>query len=246
LGRFEEGKAVLDKGLANALEVSDSRANAIAWVQFMHSWLSYFEGDGDNTVHHAQKGVKGWEEVQFEAGIGLAWSQLGAGYYLLEEYETARNHAEKGLELQKEVGMPIGLPICYWILALIHSALGDLKNAKDCAEEALKLCQEFKYRSVEGWAWMALGSIVGKADPAQINVAEKHIRQGISIHEELKAKAFSAQGYLSLGEVFADAGQRDKAIENLKKAEAMYLEMKVTPRSHWLTRTQQALERLTL
>jgi hypothetical protein len=33
-------------------------------------------------------------------------------------------------------------------------------------------------------------------------------------------------------------------LENLKKAEAMYLEMKVTPKSHWLTRTQEALRRL--
>jgi predicted negative regulator of RcsB-dependent stress response len=93
---------------------------------------------------------------------------------------------------------------------------------------------------------MMLGSIVGKADPAQIDVAEKHIGQGISILEELKLRAWYAQGYLFLGELFADAGKKDKAIENLKKAEAMYLEMKVTPKSHWLTRTQGALTRLTL
>jgi len=47
---------------------------------------------------------------------------------------------------------------------------------------------------------MALGSIEGKADPAQMDFAEEHIRQGISISEELKARAVSAQGYLFLGD----------------------------------------------
>lgn len=124
-------------------------------------------------------------------------------------------------------------------------ALGDLKSARDCAEEALKLSQEFNEKQYQGFAWMTLGSIVGKADPAQIDVAEGHIRQGISILEELKAKGIYVGGYLSLGELFADAGQRDKAIENLKIAEAIYLEMKVTPKSYGLTRTQAALKRLT-
>jgi tetratricopeptide (TPR) repeat protein len=176
--------------------------------------------------------------------LGLAWCVLGAGYYLLGEYKTARDHAEKGLMLQKEGGVPSMLPLCYWILALIHSALGDLENAEDCAEEAVKLAKEYNVKSYEGTAWITLGSVMGKADPTQIDVAEKHILHGISMLEELKAKAFYAQGYLFGGELFADAGQRDKAIENLKKAEAMYQEMKVTPKSHWLTRTREALNRL--
>ena len=41
-------------------------------------------------------------------------------------------------------------------------------------------------------------------------------------------------GYLFLGELFADAGMKKEAMENLKKAEAMHLEMKVTPKSYWL------------
>ncbi len=61
--------------------------------------------------------------------------------------------------------------------------------------------------------------------------------------EELKARAMTAQGYLFLGELFADAGKKDVALENLRKAEAMYLEMKVTPRSYWLARTREALDR---
>ena len=47
-----------------------------------------------------------------------------------------------------------------------------------------------------------------------------------------------------MGELFADAGKKGEALENLKKAEELYQEMKVTPQSHWLARTREALDRL--
>ena len=108
----------------------------------------------------------------------------------------------------------------------------------------MKLSNQSQARGFEAQAWMALGSIEGKTDPARTDVAAEHIRQGISIAEECKARAFAAQGYLFLGELFTEAGKKEDALENLKKAEAMYLEMKVTPRSHWFARTQEALHRL--
>jgi len=51
-------------------------------------------------------------------------------------------------------------------------------------------------------------------------------------------------GYLLLGEFFVSAGRKEEALENLKKAEALYLEMEVTPKSYWLTRTKDALKKL--
>jgi hypothetical protein len=44
-----------------------------------------------------------------------------------------------------------------------------------------------------------------------------------------------------LGEVYADTGQQDKALENLKKAEGAFQTMGM---DYWLARTQEALGRL--
>jgi hypothetical protein len=57
--------------------------------------------------------------------------------------------------------------------------------------------------------------------------------------DELKAKPFYAQGHLFLGEIYAHAGQKEKALENLKKAERMYQEMGM---DYWLDRTKKLLE----
>ncbi len=70
---------------------------------------------------------------------------------------------------------------------------------------------------------------------------EEYILQGIKICNELKIKPFSAQGYLFLGELYADSDKREKAWENLEKAQKMFQEMGM---DCWLAKTQEVLDRL--
>ncbi|MBN2027697.1 MAG: hypothetical protein JW854_13150, partial [Actinobacteria bacterium] len=86
--------------------------------------------------------------------------------------------------------------------------------------------------------------IIVEKDSSDVEIAQGYIRQGIAISEEAKTKPLSAQGYLFLGEVFEIACRKKEALENLKKAEQMYLEMKVPPNSYWLTRTREGIARL--
>jgi hypothetical protein len=44
-----------------------------------------------------------------------------------------------------------------------------------------------------------------------------------------------------LGELYAGAGQTEKAVDALKKAMGMFLEMGLDPRSYWVAKTQEAL-----
>ena len=82
---------------------------------------------------------------------------------------------------------------------------------------------------------------MAKADPGQIEAAEGHIRQGISLLEELGILPYSSMGYLWLGEVYAESGRKEEALTNLKKAETMFREMGM---DYWLAKAQEALARL--
>jgi hypothetical protein len=86
-----------------------------------------------------------------------------------------------------------------------------------------------------------LGRVAAKTDPMQIETAEQQILQGISLLEELKLPCFSGYGYLWQGEVYAESGRREEALENLKKAEGMFREMGM---DYWLAKAQAALARL--
>ena len=71
--------------------------------------------------------------------------------------------------------------------------------------------------------------------------AEECIFDGIRLLDELKMEPFAAQGHLFLGELYADTGQKEKAMENLKKAEDNFREMGM---DYWLNKTQEVLDKL--
>jgi len=122
---------------------------------------------------------------------------------------------------------------------VIHNT-SDLKNAQNCIEEAVRLSQNDNTRLWEGYSLMWLGRILGKAE-ASTGDGEEYILQGIKICNELQLKPFSAQGYLFLGELYTETGQKEKALENLKKAEGMF---QVVGMDYWLTKTQEIQDRL--
>jgi hypothetical protein len=63
----------------------------------------------------------------------------------------------------------------------------------------------------------------------------------MKISDELKTRPQCALGYFFLGELHAGAGQKQKALENLKKAETMFQEMGM---EYWLAQAQAALSKL--
>jgi class 3 adenylate cyclase/tetratricopeptide (TPR) repeat protein len=239
LGEFAEGEQLCEKALSFAHKMKHLFSIGAAELQYGH--LYYFKGDGRNTVKHYQSSIEHFEKSQAVQLLPMATNFLGMGYYYLGELITALKFSEKGLKMQMDTGMPYGLPWYHWNLSLIHFDLGNWSEAKLHAEQALNFAQTSHYKWYEGRSWIQLGRIIGKTDKSQIDKAEEHILQGMKILDELKLKPFYALGYTSLGELYADSGQKEKALENLKKAEQMFREMGM---DYWLAKTQEVLERL--
>jgi len=240
LGDFKEGQNLYKKGLRLALEIKDITALSI--LEANHGLdLVLYKGDAENGMKHLQSCIRYCEEGQMLLHLGLAWTGLGWGYYLLGELETAREHMEKGLKMHRDMGLPFFLPLHYCALSLVHFDSGDLKSAQRCAEQALTLSQDNNEKWYEGISGILLGRVLGKAEKSQYAKAEEYILQGIKIFEERKLKPLSSRGYLYLGELYADTRQTEKALEYLKKAEGMFQEMGI---DYWLCRTQEVLERV--
>ena len=155
--------------------------------------------------------------------------------------KTAVDLTEKGLKLHTDLGMTFWRSVCHWLCSRAYFELGDMEEAMTHAELALRFSLKNNERHVQGLSLIWLGRVVAKTDPAQIEAAEQHILQGISLLEELGTKTQVGLGYLWLGEVYAESGRREEALENLKKAETMFREMGM---DYWLVKAQEALARL--
>ena len=235
LGEFTKGEQLCEKALSFANKIN--HPFSIGLAEIYYGFLFTVKGDGKNAVKHLHSSVGYLEKSQAVIHLPRALSFLGYGYCLLGELETALKFTEKALKIQKDIGFPVAY--IHWCLIFVHSDLGNLNEAKVHAEQALNLAQTSHQKFWEAMSQIQLGRIFGKMEGSQLRKAEEHVLQGMKILDELEEKPFYAQGYLSLGELYADVGQKEKALENLKKAEAMFQEMGM---DYWLARTKELLE----
>ena len=78
--------------------------------------------------------------------LGIAWTGLGYGYYLLGDLNTSRDHCGKGLEIQNQSGSVYSLSYSYVLSATVEYESGNLQEAQALSEKALKLSQDNKER----------------------------------------------------------------------------------------------------
>jgi class 3 adenylate cyclase/tetratricopeptide (TPR) repeat protein/energy-coupling factor transporter ATP-binding protein EcfA2 len=237
VGRFVEGERVCEEALSLAQRTNNFYT--IGYAEFMYGCLFLCKGDGKNSVNHLQSAIGYYEKANAVVALPVVWGFFGLGYLLLGDFSMALRCIEKGHKMHLDIGLPYFLCVYPLGLSQAHSYLGNLNEAKVHAEQGLNLAQTNHERYAEGLAWLQLGRIVGKMEGSQLRKAEEHILKGMKILDELETKPAYAQSYLFLGELYADAGQKEKAIENLKKAEAMYQEMGM---DFWLAQTRKLLE----
>lgn len=82
---------------------------------------------------------------------------------------------------------------------------------------------------------------MGKINDLKKEDAEESILKGIRILDELRLKPHLLTGYFVLGELYANAGRREEARENLNKALSMCQEMGI---EYWPDKIQEVLDRL--
>lgn len=239
LGAFDKGKLFLEKALENAAKMND--LIALGHVETIYGHFYLVNGDWKPSKEHFEKGIKHGEEAKFAIISAISWSGLGFTCAMLGDPETGKRHAEKGLKIHRDSGVEMFLSLAHYQLGFIHLDSGELKNARSLAKEALRLSQKNNEKSIEGLSWLLLGTISGKTEPRKINKAEGYILKGIEICKELGTKPNYAAGYLCLGQLYLNAGEKEKAIDNLKKAEGMFREMGM---DYWLTKTREVLGRL--
>jgi tetratricopeptide (TPR) repeat protein len=239
LGNFDKGTEYLERGLRVILAINHLSSLGVA--ETMYGLLFLAKGDGINAIKHFQKSIRHFEEGRTLFILSVAWSGLGSGYYYLGDLEAAKKHMEKGLDITLQGGSEWWKSFHYLYLSKIYLDLGDPKNSRSFIEEALKLSQQKSEKHLEGASWTWLGRILRKTDPSQSDKAEGCILKGIKILDEMNVKPWCSEGYLYLGELYADTGKRERALENLKRAEKAFQEMKM---DYWLSRTRKVLARM--
>jgi tetratricopeptide (TPR) repeat protein len=239
LGDFEKGQAQFEKALRFATEMNDLGSMALAEYSF--GVLFAVRGDGRNAVEHSKNAISYTDETQMTPTLDGARCLLGHALILAGEPQSALNHLEQSFESLRDGRIPYQSALYCMTFGMVYLELGQLENARSYIDQAIGFSQDINSAFIEARARLWLARVLGKSDPSRTHEAEEYILRAISVLDELGIRPYVSQGHLFLGELYADTGQREKALEALNKAEAEFKDMGM---DYWLRRTEEVLERV--
>jgi tetratricopeptide (TPR) repeat protein len=214
---------------------------SLGMIEQCYARFYYEKGDGKNMAKHLRSCIAYYEKIKFEMVLGVVWGMLGKAHQFLGQTESALQCVQKGLDMHKAGGASLWLGYRYTVLGEVYFELGDFEKALACCKQAVPLCRNSNEKPEEAQALISLGRVIGLTNTSGFEEARKLILQGTDLLQKLEHRPRYATGIFHLGELYANAGQKEKAMENLKEAEGMFQEMGM---DYWLNRTRQILAKL--
>lgn len=239
LGNFEKGNAFCKKSLRHAIAIGDLRS--MGFCENMYGYLYSLIGDWKLSKEHFQKCIKYFEKAQWLWPLSIACSGLAYVSSFLGDGENAYRYLEKVHKLKRESPIEIFSSLLYALIGTSYINLKDLKSGRKYFEKALSLAERNDEKHVQGLSRIGLGRILANTDASQIEKAGEYIQSGIALLEKISVCPHYSTGYFDLGCLYADIGQKDKAVKTLKKAEKLFQEMGM---KYWIAKTQEVLGRL--
>jgi class 3 adenylate cyclase/tetratricopeptide (TPR) repeat protein len=238
-GDFKKGEAFCEKSLKHATEICDLRT--MGFCENMYGYIYLIKGDWKLSIEHFQKCIKYFEEAKWLWPLSIACSGLVYSYSFLDDQDNAFKYSEKLHKLKDESQIVLFSSFMYWMLGSAYINLNDLKSAQKYIAEALNLAKRNIEKHGQGLSLIDFGRILAETDSSQIEKAGEYILLGTALLEKLNIVPHYSQGYLYLGQFYANTGRKEKALENLENAEEMFQEMGM---DYWLAKTKEFLDKL--
>ncbi len=138
------------------------------------------------------------------------------------EFDEAMTHGQEALRLAKEVGHPFNLAHIYYDLGYFRGVEGEFDQAVDDLEQAFALVRRRAERGHEAYALRLLGAIAAHPDLHQIETAQGHYVEALTLAETLDMRPLVAHCHLGLGRLYPREGKRQETDKHVARAATMY------------------------
>jgi tetratricopeptide (TPR) repeat protein len=163
------------------------------------------------------------------------------GIRKLANTDEAIKYILQGIRILEELKLRPFFTEGYSGLAALYADKGDYGKALEWLKKAEDEFQDMGIDLGLSFCKSRIGWTLSKLNPSQLNHSEQIIFDALKIAEDIESKPALAYGHGCLGGIYADSGQKEKALENIKKAESMYQEMGMVL---WLGKTREVLDRI--
>jgi tetratricopeptide (TPR) repeat protein len=165
-------------------------------------------------------------------------SHLGYAYALSGRLAEALPLLEQGMEQSASMNYTFYHAFIIAWLSEAYLLDGRIEEASQLARRALELSQHHKERGHHAHALRLLGDIPLHGNPPEIDHAETHYQQALTLADELGMRPLQAHCHRGLGTLYRQTGQSEHARAELSTAIETYQDMEMT---FWLPQAEAAL-----
>jgi tetratricopeptide (TPR) repeat protein len=236
IGIFAEGMAYGQEALRIG-EASDD-PYSILNACFGIGYLYLHKGESSPAISILEKGVELCDIWDIQIPFPLVASQLGAAYTLAGRLDNAIPLLELAIARATSFHVPwYQARRLVWLSEALLLA-GRTEEATAIAERAIDFAHTHKECGNEAHALRLQGDIAMHRDPPEIDQAEIHYQQALSLANELGMRPLQAHCHRGLGTLYSQTGQSEQARAELSRAIEMYRDMEMT---FWLPETEAVL-----
>ena len=168
-------------------------------------------------------------------------SSLGQAYLHCGRVSEALALLEEAVKQGVRTGQTIEEALQTAWLSEGYLLAGRTEDAIQLAQRALDLSRTHKERGNEAWVLRLLGELASRHDPPDVEKAEQHYMQAVTLAEELGMRPLIAHCHVGLGKLYRRIGNLQRAKEHLTTATAMMREMEM---GLWLEKAEAELKEL--
>jgi tetratricopeptide (TPR) repeat protein len=236
LGTFAEGRAFGEEGL----EIAEAADHPLS--RMFGSWggglLALRQGDLAKALPLLERAVRICQDADHLTLFPTMAAILGAAYTLSGRIADAVLLLTQALEQTTATEMAGFQALCHLPLSEAQLLAGRLEEGHALAERALAFARAHQERGHEAYALRLLGEIAAQRDPLEVEPAEDHYRQAMTLAEKLGMRPLAAHCHFGLGKLYLKMGQQEQACAELSAAIKLYGAMEMT---FWLPQAEAAL-----
>jgi class 3 adenylate cyclase/tetratricopeptide (TPR) repeat protein len=239
VGQFDEGVSPGEEAIQIAEAVNHPWSMAMAYWGIGHLYL--IRGNLAKAVPVLERAVEVCRVRQVPAQLSRMTSCLGEAYLRSGRLNEAIPLLEEAIAHGISTGQLIEEALQTAWLSEGYLTAGRTEVAIQLAQRALDLSRTHKERGNEAWVLRLLGEIASRHDPPDVEKAEQHYMQAVTLAEELGMRPLIAHCHADLGKLYRRIGNRRHAEEHLTTATTMMREMQM---GLWLEKAEAELKEL--
>jgi tetratricopeptide (TPR) repeat protein len=172
--------------------------------------------------------------------LWLPWiaASQGAAYVFLGRLEEALPLLERAVAQSAAMHMMAAHALLVTYLSQGYVQAGRLQDATEQAGRALTYARVHQERGHEAYALCLLGDLARYRYPPDVDHAETHYLQALTLATDLGMRPLQAHCHRGLGTLYRQTGQEELARAALSTALDMYRDMAMT---FWLPETEATL-----